>query len=159
MGDDLPLNESEIFQEEKSIINRSKYERNPMITRRLRGKQVCKKCKNQCNQFTNMRFVDCFFDIVGERENGEVFMKKGCTPEFSGEIVVLRFDQMEDIQNWNYMEIATWSNQPPSDYDDEEVGEEGEEEEYEEEEQDGDNYLDVPQDENPFGNISQIPTS
>lgn len=66
--------------------------------------------------------------------------------------MVLRFDQMEDIANWAWMEVVTWSNQPPSEdeYDlEDEYGLEeegyGEEDEYDDIE--GNMLLDAPEEE------------
>ena len=59
-----------------------------------------------------MRFVDCFYEIKGELEKGDTFMKKGVTPELSGEVVTFRFDKMEEINVWTWLEVTTWSNEP-----------------------------------------------
>ena len=73
--------------------------------------------------------VDCFFEIKGEYESGNVFMKRGVTNDITGEIMTLRFDQMEDVNAWHWMEIHTWSNQPapdvPEQADEGEYGDEG----------------------------------
>ena len=73
--------------------------------------------------------VDCFYQIKGEYENGQTFMKRGVTNDITGEIVTLRFDQMEDVHAWHWMEVFTWTNQPepevPEQVDEEPYGDEG----------------------------------
>lgn len=40
------------------------------------------------------------------------FRKRGQTPVDTGDIVTMRFDQMEDIKVWTWMEIKCWNNEP-----------------------------------------------
>jgi hypothetical protein len=61
----------------------------------------------------NLRFVDCYYELRAERDSGGYqILKKGCTPIETGEVITLRFDQMEDINVWTFMEVIAWSNEP-----------------------------------------------
>jgi hypothetical protein len=61
----------------------------------------------------NLRFVDCFFELKAEREQGgQEFRKKGVTPLETGEVVSIRFDRMEDIKLWSWIEVESWTNEP-----------------------------------------------
>mmetsp|Transcript_3732 Transcript_3732/g.5656 ORF Transcript_3732/g.5656 Transcript_3732/m.5656 type:complete len:103 (+) Transcript_3732:1056-1364(+) len=85
---------------------------------------MCPKCRQYCQSFFNLRFVDCFYEIEAETEVGKPWLKKGQTPAETGEVVTLRFDQMEDISVWTWMKVTVATNQP-------EIPEEEEEEEEE----------------------------
>lgn len=50
-----------------------------MVTKRLRAKQYCQECGEECYMFSNMRFYDCDFEIHGETITGKKFMKRGTT--------------------------------------------------------------------------------
>lgn len=50
-----------------------------MVSRRLRARQYCPECGQECYMFSNMRFYDCDFVIQGETVTGKVFMKRGTT--------------------------------------------------------------------------------
>ena len=61
----------------------------------------------------NLRFVDCFFEFRSEREQGgHEIRKRGVTPLETGEVVSVRFDRMEDIKLWSWMEITCYTNEP-----------------------------------------------
>lgn len=79
----------------------------------------------KCAAFTNLRFIDCDFTIVAERgTHPNLFMKKGSTP-YNGDVVTVKFDQMQDIDVWTWMRITTVSNLPVTppepEYDEEEL--------------------------------------
>lgn len=101
-----------------------------MQVRRIRQQQKCPKCKQMCGAFVNLRFVDCWYEMRAEQDpintnpqfdqqndnhlntDPITFRKRGQTPVDTGDIVTMRFDQMEDIKVWTWMEIKCWNNEP-----------------------------------------------
>lgn len=68
-----------VKQEEEEKKKKKPERGKPMVARRLRAKQYCHECGQECYMFSNMRFYDCDFVIQGETITGKKFMKRGTT--------------------------------------------------------------------------------
>jgi len=81
------------------------------VCKRLRSRQICPNCNEYCQQFYNLRFVDCYFEIAAESNTGREFRKRGCTPRDSGKVVSYFFENVEDIKAWAFISVLTYSNE------------------------------------------------
>lgn len=81
-----------------------------MVQKDIRGYQDCPFCGKMCQIFVNITMVDCVYEIKAEMANvssnlksPSLYRKRGRTIKKDNQVI--RFDQMEDIKVWTWMEI------------------------------------------------------